>query len=108
VPGAGRPAASAFRRAVLRRVRAVPAGRVTTYGDVADAVGRPGAARAVGAVLQAGDAPGVPYHRVVGAGGRVAGGGARERARRLRAEGLRVTEGRVAGFSRVRWPPGRA
>jgi methylated-DNA-protein-cysteine methyltransferase-like protein len=74
---------------------------------VADAIGRPGAARVVGAILQAGDADDVPYHRVVGAGGRVAGGGARERARRLRAEGVGVTpDGRVAGFARLRWPGG--
>jgi O-6-methylguanine DNA methyltransferase len=105
VPAAGGPSTSAFKQAVLRRVRAVPEGRVTTYGDVADAVGRPGAGRAVGRVLGAGDAEGVPYHRVVAAGGRVAGGGARERARRLRAEGLRLTpEGRVARFAKVRWP----
>jgi O-6-methylguanine DNA methyltransferase len=101
-------AGSPFCQAVLRRVRAVPRGRVTTYGDVADAVGRPGAARAVGAVLQAGEAADAPYHRVVGAGGRVAGGGARERARRLREEGLRVSDGRVEGFARRRWPTGRS
>ena len=103
-----------FEAAVLRRVRAVPRGRVTTYGDIAAALGRPGAARAVGTALrQADDGRPAPYHRVVGAGGRVGGaaawgagdGGVRERARRLRAEGLRVAaDGRIAGFARLRWP----
>ena len=105
MPGPTRLLGTAFSRAVLRRVRQVPRGRVTTYGDVADAVGRPGAARAVGAVLRAGDGPAsVPYHRVVAAGGLVHGEGARERARRLRHEGVRVRDGRVAGFARLRWP----
>jgi O-6-methylguanine DNA methyltransferase len=101
-----------FERAVLRRVRAIPRGRVTTYGDVAAALGRPGAARAVGAaVRQADDGRPAPYHRVVGADGRVGGAargeaaGVRERARRLRAEGVQIAaDGRVADFVRLRWP----
>ncbi|MEA3165614.1 MAG: methylated-DNA-[protein]-cysteine S-methyltransferase [Thermoplasmata archaeon] len=103
---------TAFAKAVLRRVRAVPRGRVTTYGDVATALGRPSAARAVGAVIRTAEEPGVPYHRVVGADGKVGGAGpggqgegAQDRARRLRAEGLRIApDGRIAGFARVRWP----
>jgi O-6-methylguanine DNA methyltransferase len=106
---------TAFAKAVLRRVRAVPRGRVTTYGDVADAVGRPGAARAVGAVMRDAEEPGVPYHRVVGADGKVGGAGpggqgegVQERARRLRAEGLRIgLDGRIARFADVRWPARR-
>ncbi len=62
-------------RDVLRRVRAVPEGRVTTYGDLS-----PGAPRFAGAVLAAcGDAD-VPWQRIVRADGSLAKG---ERQRRL-------------------------
>jgi O-6-methylguanine DNA methyltransferase len=100
---------SPFARAVLREVARIPKGRVATYGGLAERVGRPGAARAVGSVVAAADADGLPYHRVVGADGRVGGTacrhlGAGERARRLRAEGVRVAaDGRIAGFARLRW-----
>jgi methylated-DNA-protein-cysteine methyltransferase-like protein len=102
------PGPSAFARAVLRAVAAIPRGRVATYGDLADRVGRPGAARAVGSVVAQADAPGLPYHRVVGGDGRVGGTACRhlgvgERTRRLRAEGVRVgRDGRIADFARVR------
>jgi methylated-DNA-protein-cysteine methyltransferase related protein len=49
---------------VLARVRAIPVGRVTTYGDLS-----PGAPRFAGAVLSACDDPGVPWQRVVRADG---------------------------------------
>ena len=60
---------------VLRRVRSVPAGGVTTYGDLC-----PGAPRFAGAVLAACEEPGVPWHRVVRADGSLAKG---ERQRQL-------------------------
>jgi O-6-methylguanine DNA methyltransferase len=88
---------------VLERI---PAGRVTTYGDVARLAGRPGAARAVGTVMRRARRPGLPYHRVVAAGGRLGGyGGApRLKAALLAAEGLTIRRGRVIGFERCRWP----
>jgi alkylated DNA nucleotide flippase Atl1 len=66
---------------VLRRVRAVPAGFVRSYGDVS-----PGAPRFAGAVLHACDDPEVPWHRIVRADGSLAKG-ARQR-RLLEAEGV--------------------
>lgn len=87
----------------------VPAGRVTTYGDVAAMAGRPGAARAVGNILARATRPGVPYHRVIGAGGALGGYSqiALKRAL-LAAEGVEVTPRRIRGFERLRWPgPGR-
>jgi methylated-DNA-[protein]-cysteine S-methyltransferase len=50
-----RPVATPFERAVLRRVRQVPRSPVPTYGDVAAALGRPGAARSVGRALATAD-----------------------------------------------------
>ena len=58
-----------FERRVLTIVSRIPVGRVTTYGDVARLAGRPGAARAVGNIMRRGDRPGLPYHRVIAAGG---------------------------------------
>jgi methylated-DNA-protein-cysteine methyltransferase-like protein len=79
---------------VYAAVRAIPRGRVATYGQVAAMVGVPRGARAVGWALRAlpaGARPAVPWHRVVGAGGRIsprAGPGPEVQRRRLRAEGV--------------------
>lgn len=86
-------------------MRAIPRGRVATYGDVAAAAGRPGAARAVGAIMATSCPPGVPAHRVVGAGGQLGGYGGHEaeKARLLAAEGVVVVGRRIRGFRAVRW-----
>lgn len=57
---------SPFQRAVLETVRAVPYGEVQSYGDIAGAVGKPRAARAVGGVMAACPISIViPCHRIV-------------------------------------------
>lgn len=66
---------------VLKRVRSVPRGRVTTYGDL-----WPGAPRAAGAVLAANDDPALPWQRIVRADGSLPKGD-RQRAL-LEAEGV--------------------
>ncbi|PYQ46739.1 MAG: cysteine methyltransferase [Acidobacteria bacterium] len=83
-----------FFERVYEAVRAIPRGRVATYGQVARLVGVPRGARAVGWALRALDErqhERVPWHRVVGAGGRIsprAGAGPALQRRRLRAEGV--------------------
>jgi methylated-DNA-protein-cysteine methyltransferase related protein len=80
----------------LRRVIAsVPKGKVITYGQVASAGGFPGAARLAVRALQ-GD-HGLPWHRVVAAGGRIALSGEEGREQRLRLsmEGVRFRGNRV-------------
>ena len=81
-------------------VGAIPRGRVSTYGAVARAAGLPGRARMAGRALR--ELPKemkLPWHRVVGAGGRIVFPRTslehREQSRRLRAEGVIVKEGRV-------------
>ncbi len=80
---------------------AIPRGRVATYGQLAALLGVPRGARAVGWALRAlpaGEAGRVPWHRVVGAGGRIsprAGPGPEEQRRRLRAEGVTFRGGAV-------------
>ncbi len=59
-----------FDRAVLTAIRAIPPGDAWTYGEVAAAIGKPGAARAVGGALGRNRVPViVPCHRVVAANG---------------------------------------
>ena len=87
-------------QAIWHVVCAIPRGNAATYGTVARAAGLPGRARQAGFALRV--APkelNLPWHRVVGAGGRIAFPQAtrqhKEQARRLRAEGVPVKNGRV-------------
>jgi methylated-DNA-protein-cysteine methyltransferase-like protein len=82
-------------------VGAIPRGAVSTYGAVARAAGLPGRARMAGRALR--ESPKemkLPWHRVVGAGGKIVfprtSLNHREQARRLRAEGVAVKDGRVS------------
>jgi O-6-methylguanine DNA methyltransferase len=95
-----------FERKVLTIVSRIPVGRVVTYGDVAKLAGKPGAARAVGNIMRTAGRHGLPYHRVIAAGG-VLGGYSNLALKRslLAAEGLTVTPRRVVGFAKVRWKP---
>ena len=81
---------------VLRRVRSVPAGFVTTYGDLC-----PQAPRFAGAVLARCDEPDVPWQRIVRADGSLAKG-ARQR-RLLESEGVPFRGERVD--MRAVWVP---
>jgi O-6-methylguanine DNA methyltransferase len=98
-----------FERKVLAIVSRIPVGRVTTYGDIARLAGRPGAARAVGNIMRRGDRPGLPYHRVIAAGGGLGGYSSLQLKRSLLlAEGVTVTRRRVVGFASIHWPePGK-
>ena len=74
---------------LLAQVRRVPRGRVATYGDIAYAAGYPGAARQVAWALHT-SSSGLPWHRIVGADGKILlpGEGGFEQRMRLRAEGV--------------------
>jgi O-6-methylguanine DNA methyltransferase len=76
---------TAFERAVWSTLRTTPAGRTSTYGAVAAALGRPGAARAVGRANGRNPiALFTPCHRIIGASGALVGyGGAPWRKRWL-------------------------
>jgi len=81
-------------------VSQIPRGQVSTYGAVARAAGLPGRARQTGYALKvAGESMNLPWHRVVGAGGRIVfpahSREYREQAKRLREEGVVVKAGRV-------------
>ena len=80
---------------MARVVRAIPRGQVLSYSQVAVLAGVPGRARLVGKVMSR-IGPGVPWWRVLRADRSLAEEVAVEQARRLRREGIQVTEaGRV-------------
>lgn len=83
----------AFTEAVVSVVESIPAGEISTYGEVAAEAGYPGAARAVGNLLRT--TPGLPWWRVIAASGRLVPGSEKEHAQRLRAEGVSVVKGKV-------------
>jgi len=94
-------APNAALQAIWDVVAMIPPGRVRTYGDVARVAGFPGRARQAGYALRVMPPDmHLPWHRVVGAGGRIvfpkSSTQYREQGRRLRSEGVAVKEGRVA------------
>jgi methylated-DNA-protein-cysteine methyltransferase-like protein len=93
-------------QAIWDVVCTIPRGQVSTYGAVARAAGLPGRARLTGFALKM--APkhiDLPWHRVVGAGGRIVFPKSSvehgEQTKRLRADGVVVRDGRVDRESMV-------
>ena len=91
-------------QAIWHAVCAIPRGQVSTYGAVARSAGFPGRARQAGFALKVSPKElYLPWHRVVGAGGRIvfpkASRAYQEQARRLRAEGVSIKNGRVMLFA---------
>jgi len=79
--------ATEFQRRIYERLLDIPFGRVVSYGDLADELGEPGAARAVGQAVGANPLPVViPCHRVVRSDRRLGGfsGGLRRKVALLR------------------------
>jgi methylated-DNA-protein-cysteine methyltransferase-like protein len=74
-------------------VAAIPPGRVTTYGDIADAAGL-SSPRIVGWIMRT-DSSDLPWHRVISASGRPAQHLATRQLELLRAEGVLARDGRV-------------
>src|SRR5262252_5981318 len=84
-----------MRKQIEAAIRKIPRGKVSTYGAIARAAGFPGAARRVAATLHS--SVGLPWQRVVGAGGEIKlrGDSAFEQRFRLEAEGVTFRGRRV-------------
>lgn len=82
-----------FETSVRETILAIPEGEISTYGEVAAESGYPGAARAVGNLLRSSE--GLPWWRVIASNGRLVPGLEQEHARRLRAEGIPIRNGKV-------------
>jgi methylated-DNA-[protein]-cysteine S-methyltransferase len=87
------PEGTPFERSVWDELRKIPFGETRSYGEIAQAIGRPGAARAVGRANGANPIPiVVPCHRVIGSNGSLTGfgGGLEAKCRLLEIEGRRL------------------
>ncbi len=89
-----------FQTQVLNFLTTIPKGKVVTYGQIAEAIGYPGAARAVGNALhQNPDGDKYPCYKVVNSKGelsnRFAFGGIMVQQERLTADGIEVVNNRV-------------
>jgi O-6-methylguanine DNA methyltransferase len=90
-----------FTRSVLDAVDRIPPGKVMSYGDVAELVDRPGASRAVGAVMAKYGAE-VPWHRVLHADGSCAAHSSDRQLALLREEDVPIRNGRI-NMRLARW-----
>ena len=94
---------------VYRLVKRIPRGKVVTYGQLARALRLPGGARTAGrAMAECPSGRGIPWHRVIGAGGRIL---LREphaslQRRLLESEGTQLIEGRVR-LKLHQWQPAK-
>jgi len=89
-------------------VRSIPRGRVLTYGELAKALRLPGGARTAGRAMAASPSgSGVPWHRVVGAGGKllIREPHASLQRKLLESEGVSVAEKRIQNFRKFEWKP---
>lgn len=92
-------------------LRKIPAGKVTTYGALAKALGNPSASRIVGRILGQNPNPiKVPCHRVVMSDGKLGGYayGTAKKRELLEKEGLYFTNGIISDFKNVRVYPSQA
>jgi methylated-DNA-protein-cysteine methyltransferase-like protein len=89
---------------ILAAIRAVPAGRVSSYRDIACAAGLPNGARQAARILHSlSDAENLPWHRIIKADGRIAlgeGNGRELQISLLRSEGVKVSKAGVVDMER--------
>ena len=86
----------------------IPDGYISTYGDLALQLGDIIASRAVGEMLSENDDPdNLPCYRVIMSDGKLGGytnpNGVEEKIRRLRKDGIRISNGRVEDYNRIRF-----
>lgn len=101
---------SDFYQRVYAVVRAIPPGKVCSYGAIASFLGSPGAARTVGYAMNASHSqPDVPAHRVVNRHGLLTGkhhfGGLTLMEDLLRSEGIEVIDDQIQNFQQHFWDP---
>lgn len=98
---------ASFRDKVYALMAQVPAGRVTTYGDIAALAGYANAPRVVGGISHYGPRE-LPWHRLVNRFGGLASGfpgGRRTQQEMLASEGVSCTDHIVDNFEEIRWKP---
>lgn len=92
-------------------VRLIPKGRVTSYGAIANYLGRKGSSRMVGWAMNAAhnQIPKVPAHRVVNRNGMLTGkhhfNPPEKMQKLLESEGARIKNDRILNFKEIFWDP---
>ena len=98
-----------FYEAVYKLVRAIPRGRVMTYGQIATVIGMPRAARAVGFAMRNSGNKRVPWHRVINHRGGISAKGEVERPTiqrvLLEKEGVKFNASECCDLRVYRWEP---
>jgi methylated-DNA-protein-cysteine methyltransferase-like protein len=96
-----------FTRRIITAIKAIPPGKVLTYGAVAALAGNPRGARQVVRVLHAlADKEGLPWHRIISAGGKIrtpSPEGREEQAGLLRAEDVIVSDDFIVDLAAFHW-----
>ena len=99
-----------FFQSVFEIVKLIPAGRLTSYGAIANCLGMKKSSRMVGWAMNASHSiPGIPAHRVVNRNGLLTGkahfSGPDEMEARLKNEGIEVIDNQVVNFKVLFWDP---
>jgi methylated-DNA-protein-cysteine methyltransferase-like protein len=91
---------------IRRTIALIPSGKVATYGQIASLAGYPGAARQVAWALH--NSSGLPWHRVLGSGGKIllSGHSGMEQRLRLQMEGV-ILHGMRVDLKLYGWQPGK-
>ena len=99
-----------FEERIKARIKAIPVGKVATYGQIAALAGNARGARQVARVLHSSsDAAGLPWHRVINGRGGISlgrGKGFEEQRRKLVAESVTVGPGGRIRLERFQWQAG--
>ena len=91
---------------VYAKLLQVPEGKVTTYGDLAKAVGLENGQRAIGTIMKKNPFPGiVPCHRVVKSDGKIGEFvyGERVKSQMLVKEGIKIKNGKIVDFAKEKF-----
>ena len=91
---------------VYRKLLRVPKGKVTTYGELAKAVGLKNGQRIIGMIMKKNPFPViVPCHRVVKSDGKIGGYayGERVKSKMLADEGIKIKDGKIIDFDKTRF-----
>jgi len=88
---------------VYKKLLQVPEGKITTYGDLARAVGVTNGQRAIGSIMKKNPFPAiVPCHRVVQSNGEIGGYayGKKVKLHMLSKEGIKIQNGKIIDFNK--------
>ena len=91
---------------VYKKLCEVPPGKITTYGELAKAVGLKNGQRVIGRIMNKNPYPGiVPCHRVIKSDGKIGGYyyGEQPKTKMLTREGIKIIHGKIINFDDVKY-----